>query len=95
VVAWSVAATFVGCCRSSASESSTRGRPGGASRRSSAIPTSPRCLRFALGIGLAAVLRARRTVGWIAVASGVVGLMLAGATAGLIGPLRGLPGCSW
>jgi hypothetical protein len=47
---------------------------------------------FALGIGLAAVLNARRSIGWVGVASGVVGLMLAGATAGLIGAVAGAAG---
>ena len=37
-------------------------------------------------------LLARRSVGWIGVASGVVGLMLAGATAGLIGTGAGAVG---
>jgi O-antigen ligase len=40
---------------------------------------------FALGIGLAAVLLAQRRVGWVAIASGALGMILAGATAGLIG----------
>jgi O-antigen ligase len=40
---------------------------------------------FALAIGLAAVLLARKGIGWVGVVSGVVGLMLSGATAGLIG----------
>src|SRR6266487_2349331 len=38
-----------------------------------------------LGIGFAGVLLARRGVGWVAVASGGLGLILSGATAGLIG----------
>jgi O-antigen ligase len=40
---------------------------------------------FALGIGLAAVLLAQRRVGWVAIASGALGMIVAGATAGLIG----------
>jgi O-antigen ligase len=44
---------------------------------------------LSLGIGLAAVLLASRRVGWIAVASGGIGLILSGATAGLIGIAAG------
>jgi O-antigen ligase len=44
---------------------------------------------LALGIGLAAVLLAGRRIGWTAVASGGVGLILSGATAGLIGIAAG------
>jgi hypothetical protein len=44
---------------------------------------------LALGIGLAAVLLARRRIGWTAVASGGLGLILSGATAGLIGVAAG------
>ncbi len=40
---------------------------------------------LALGIGLAALIVGRRRIGWIPVASGVLGLVLAGAVAGLIG----------
>ena len=44
---------------------------------------------LALGIGLAAVLLAGKRIGWTAVASGGVGLILSGATAGLIGIAAG------
>jgi O-antigen ligase len=44
---------------------------------------------LALGIGLAAVLLAGRRIGWTAVASGGIGLILSGATAGLIGIAAG------
>jgi O-Antigen ligase len=44
---------------------------------------------FALAIGLAAVLVANRRIGWAAVASGALGLILSGATAGLIGIAAG------
>jgi O-antigen ligase len=44
---------------------------------------------LALGIGLAAVLLAGRRIGWTAVASGGIGLILSGATAGLIGIVAG------
>jgi len=47
---------------------------------------------LALGIGLAAVLLARKRIGWTAVASGGVGLILSGATAGLIGIAAGTVG---
>jgi len=47
---------------------------------------------LALGIGLAAVLLARKRTGWTAVASGGVGLILSGATAGLIGIAAGTVG---
>ena len=47
---------------------------------------------LALGIGLAAVLLARKRIGWTAVASGGVGLILSGATAGLIGIAAGAAG---
>jgi len=44
---------------------------------------------FALAIGLAAVLAANRRIGWAAIASGALGLILSGATAGLIGIAAG------
>jgi hypothetical protein len=44
---------------------------------------------LALGIGLAAVLLASRRVGWAGVASGGLGLIVSGATAGLIGIAAG------
>jgi hypothetical protein len=40
---------------------------------------------IALGIGLAALIIGRRRIGWIPVVSGVLGLVLAGAVAGLAG----------
>jgi O-antigen ligase len=42
-----------------------------------------------LGIGLAAVLLADKRIGWTAIASGGIGLILSGATAGLIGIAAG------
>ena len=39
----------------------------------------------ALGIGLAALIIGRRRIGWVPVASGVIGVVLAGAVTGLIG----------
>jgi hypothetical protein len=44
---------------------------------------------IALGIGLAALIIGRRRIGWIPVASGVLGLVLAGAVAGLAGVAAG------
>src|SRR5204863_4524169 len=44
---------------------------------------------LALAIGLAAVLLASRRIGWAGVASGGLGLILSGATAGLIGIAAG------
>ena len=44
---------------------------------------------LALAIGLAAVLIARRRIGWAAVVCGALGLILSGATAGLIGIAAG------
>jgi hypothetical protein len=45
---------------------------------------------LALGIGLAALVFARRRAGWIPVVTGALGLILAGATAGLIGVTAGV-----
>ncbi len=44
---------------------------------------------IALGIGLAALIVGRRRIGWIPVVSGVIGLILAGAVAGLAGVVAG------
>jgi O-antigen ligase len=44
---------------------------------------------IALGIGLAALIIGRRRTGWIPVVSGVVGLVLAGAVAGVAGIVAG------
>jgi hypothetical protein len=79
IVAWSVAATFVGLLQIGAWAAGRR-QPSFLGHSDFAALSS-----FALGIGLAAVLLGRRNLGWIGVVSGVVGLMLAGATAGLIG----------
>jgi O-antigen ligase len=44
---------------------------------------------LALGVGLAALLLADKRIGWAGIASGGVGLILSGATAGLIGIAAG------
>src|ERR687887_634655 len=85
VVIWSVAATFVGLLQISGAGIADAWAAG--RRQPSFLGHSDFAAlsAFALAIGLAAVLCARRSAGWIGVVSGVVGLMLAGATAGLIG----------
>src|SRR5919201_6173291 len=78
VVAWSVVATFVGLLQifgAGIADAWAAGR-----RQPSFLGHSDFAAlsAFALAIGLAAVLRGRRAIGWVGVVSGVVGLMLAG-----------------
>jgi hypothetical protein len=92
IVAWSVAATLFGLVQIfgvDVADAWAAGR-----RQPSFLGHSDFAAlsALALGIGLAAVLLARRRVGWTGVASGVVGLMVSGATAGLIGAAAGAAG---
>lgn len=50
---------------------------------------------FALGIGLAAVVLGDRAIGWVPLVAGELGLILSGATAGLIGVAIGAAGLVW
>jgi hypothetical protein len=85
IVAWSVAATGVGVLQFfglNIADAWAAGR-----RQPSFLGHSDFAAlsALALGIGLAAVLVANRRIGWAAVATGALGLILSGATAGLIG----------
>ena len=89
VVAWSVVATCVGLLQFfglGLADAWAAGR-----RQPSFLGHSDFAAlsAFALAIGLAAVLAANRRIGWAAIASGALGLILSGATAGLIGIAAG------
>ena len=92
IVAWSVAATFVALLQIFGvgmldAWAAGRRQPSFLGHSDFAALSA-----FALAIGLAGVLLARRTIAWVGVVSGVLGLMLAGATAGLIGTVVGVAG---
>jgi hypothetical protein len=89
VVAWSVVATFFGLLQIFGVHVA---HAWGAGRRQPSFlghSDFAALSALALGIGLAAVLRAGRRLGWVAIGSGGIGLMLSGATAGLLGIAAG------
>jgi hypothetical protein len=92
IVAWSVAATLFGLVQIFGADIADAWAAG--RRQPSFLGHSDFAAlsALALGIGLAAVLLARRSVGWIGVVSGALGLALSGATAGLIGTVAGTIG---
>jgi O-Antigen ligase len=89
IVAWTVAATFVALLQFFGLDILDAWAAG--RRQPSFLGHSDFASLSALtlGIGLAAVLIADRRIGWAAVASGTLGLILSGATAGLIGIAAG------
>ena len=92
VVAWSVVATFFGLLQIFGVDMADAWAAG--RRQPSFLGHSDFAAlsALALGIGLAAVLLAKRRIGWAAIGSGGLGLILAGATAGLIGVAAALAG---
>jgi O-antigen ligase len=89
IVAWSVAATFVGLVQFFGLHildawAAGRRQPSFLGHSDFAALSA-----FALAIGLTAVLIAGRRIGWAGVVSGALGLILSGATAGLIGIAAG------
>jgi O-antigen ligase/polysaccharide polymerase Wzy-like membrane protein len=89
IVAWSVAASFVGLVQFFGLDildawAAGRRQPSFLGHSDFAALSA-----FALAIGLAAVLIAGRRIGWVGVVSGALGLILSGATAGLIGIAAG------
>src|SRR2546426_890421 len=89
VVAWSVAATFVGVLQFLGADIADAWAAG--RRQPSFLGHSDFAAlsALALAIGLAAILLARRRIGWIGVVAGGIGLILSGATAGMIGIVAG------
>jgi hypothetical protein len=85
VVAWSVVATCFGLLQIFGVDAADAWAPG--RRQPSFLGHSDFAAlsALALGIGLAALLLAERRVGWLAIGSGGIGLIVSGATAGLIG----------
>jgi hypothetical protein len=89
IVGWSVAATFVGLVQFFGLHildawAAGRRQPSFLGHSDFAALSA-----FALAIGLAAVLIAGRRIAWVSVVSGALGLILSGATAGLIGIAAG------
>jgi hypothetical protein len=85
IVAWSVVATVVGLMQFFGLDiadgwGAGRRQPSFLGHSDFAALSS-----LTLAIGLAAVLLAREKLGWVALVTGVTGLVLAGASAGLIG----------
>jgi hypothetical protein len=90
VVAWSVAATFFALLQFFGLDIADAWAAG--RRQPSFLGHSDFAALSALslGIGFAAVLLANRRIGWAAVATGALGVILSGATAGLIGVGAGI-----
>jgi O-antigen ligase len=89
IAVWSVVATFVGLLQFVGLDVAA-GWPAGRRQPSFLGHFDFAALSgVALGIGLAAIVIGRRRTGWVPVASGVIGLILAGAVTGLFGIAAG------